>query len=85
MTLSNMSAELGAQVGLIAPDEVTAAWLQAACAPTLDVSGWHTDDDAAITRHEFDADTLAPYVAAPHSPANADVVGRYSGTPVDAS
>lgn len=83
MTLSNMSAELGAQVGLIAPDEVTAAWLQAAGASAFDVSGWHTDNGASVTRHEFDADTLGPYVAAPHSPANADVVGRYSGTPVD--
>ena len=30
MTLSNMSAELGSQVGLIAPDETTAAYLRAA-------------------------------------------------------
>jgi 3-isopropylmalate/(R)-2-methylmalate dehydratase large subunit len=83
MTLSNMSAELGAQVGLIAPDDVTSDWLQLAGAPALDVSAWHTDDGAAMTRHDFDADSLAPYVAAPHSPANADVVGRYRDTPID--
>lgn len=86
MTLSNMSAELGAQVGLIAPDEVTAAWLQAAGAPASelgDLSRWQSDEDAAMTRHEFDAGALSPFVAAPHSPANADVVGRYSGTAVD--
>jgi len=86
MTLSNMSAELGAQVGLIAPDEVTAAWLQAAGAPASelgDLDRWQSDEGAAMTRHEFDAGALAPFVAAPHSPANADVVGRYSGTPVD--
>jgi 3-isopropylmalate/(R)-2-methylmalate dehydratase large subunit len=28
MTLSNMAAELGAQAGLIAPDETTAEWLR---------------------------------------------------------
>ncbi len=86
MTLSNMSAELGAQVGLIAPDEVTAAWLQAAGTPAselADLDRWQSDAGAAMTRHEFDAGVLSPFVAAPHSPANADVVSRYSGTPVD--
>jgi 3-isopropylmalate/(R)-2-methylmalate dehydratase large subunit len=83
MTLSNMSAELGAQVGLIAPDATTAAWLQAAGAPPSDLRDWQTDAGAALTRYAFDASTLPPYVAAPHSPANADVVGRYSGTRVD--
>ncbi len=83
MTLSNMSAELGAQVGLIAPDEVTADWLQAAGAPTQDVSDWHTDEGATLTRYEFDASELSPFVAAPHSPANAEAVGRFTGIPVD--
>lgn len=86
MTLSNMSAELGAQVGLIAPDEVTAAWLLAAGAPASELGDpgrWQSDAGATMTRHEFDAGALSPFVAAPHSPANADVVGHYSGTPVD--
>ena len=83
MTLSNMSAELGAQVGLIAPDATTAAWLHATGAPVPDLRHWQTDADATVTRHDFDADSLSPYVAAPHSPANADVVSRYSGTKVD--
>jgi 3-isopropylmalate/(R)-2-methylmalate dehydratase large subunit len=83
MTLSNMSAELGAQVGLIAPDEVTADWLRTAGAPTPDMSDWHTDEGAMLTRHEFDASELSPFVAAPHSPANAEAVGRFTGIPVD--
>lgn len=86
MTLSNMSAELGAQAGLIAPDEVTAAWLQAVGAPAselVELDRWHSDEGASMTHHEFDADALSPFVAAPHSPANADVVGYYSGIPVD--
>jgi 3-isopropylmalate/(R)-2-methylmalate dehydratase large subunit len=83
MTLSNMSAELGAQVGLIAPDATTAAWLHKAGAPPIDLRDWQTDAGAPLTRYAFDASSLPPYVAAPHSPANADVVGRYSGTPVD--
>ena len=85
MTLSNMSAELGAQVGLIAPDEVTAAWLKTTGviqAETEWLDGF-SDEGADVTRHDFDANTLTPYVAAPHSPANAHEVARYIGTRVD--
>jgi len=83
MTLSNMSAELGAQAGLIAPDVTTAAFLAGAGAPPVDMAPWFTDADAALTDHRFDAATLEPHVAAPHSPANAHGVSRFAGTPVD--
>ena len=86
MTLSNMSAELGAQVGLIAPDDITCAWLLATGVPAEALQGldaWKTDDGAAVTRHNFDADTLAPQVAAPHSPANAGPVTKHAGTAID--
>jgi 3-isopropylmalate/(R)-2-methylmalate dehydratase large subunit len=83
MTLSNMSAELGSQVGLIAPDATTADWLQDTGVTVGDLSHWHTDEGAELTRHEFDADSLSPYVAAPHSPANADVVAAHSGQRID--
>ena len=83
MTLSNMSAELGSQVGLIAPDETTAAWLrEAGVAEELDLSRWQSDRDADAEWHEFDAAALAPQVAAPHSPANARGVDTYSDVPV---
>ena len=72
MTLSNMAAELGGQVGLIAPDETTAAFLAKAGAPDTGWSDLHTDDGAVLLEHhKFDATTLSPQVAAPHSPANA--------------
>ena len=83
MTLSNMSAELGSQVGLIAPDAVTAEYLAAAGVPAVETAGWTTDPDASYTRHTFDASTLAPQVAAPHSPANAGPVGDYQGKTID--
>ena len=83
MTLSNMSAELGAQAGLIAPDATTAAFLAEAGAPAVDTAPWFTDDDAAFELHRFDAAALEPQVAAPHSPANAHGVSRDAGTPVD--
>ncbi|MDQ8034066.1 MAG: 3-isopropylmalate dehydratase large subunit [Bordetella sp.] len=88
MTLSNMSAELGSQVGLVAPDQTTLDYLHAAGvagARELDLARWRTDADAEVELHAFDADTLAPQVAAPHSPANAAPVGDYPPTPIQAA
>jgi 3-isopropylmalate/(R)-2-methylmalate dehydratase large subunit len=87
MTLSNMSAELGAQAGLIAPDDTTQQWLAATGAPPVDITDLHTDagaiDAPGCETHRFDAAALEPYVAAPHSPANAQGVSHFAGTPVD--
>lgn len=78
MTLSNMSAELGSQVGLVAPDETTAAWLrEVGVTEPLDVQRWHSDEGCDAEWHDFDASVLAPQVAAPHSPANARDAGSY--------
>jgi 3-isopropylmalate/(R)-2-methylmalate dehydratase large subunit len=82
MTLCNMSAELGAQTGLVAPDEMTLAWLQTAGVERQDISHWQTDADADLIRHDFDASALTPQVAAPHSPANTKSVGEFARTPV---
>ncbi|MFF7056999.1 3-isopropylmalate dehydratase large subunit [Achromobacter spanius] len=83
MTLSNMSAELGSQVGLIAPDETTAAYLRAAgVTEALDLARWQSDAGAQAEWHDFDAASLAPQVAAPHSPANARDVDQYGDVPV---
>lgn len=72
MTLANMSAELGAQTGLIAPDAVTAAAVSAAGGDPGDWRQWSGDADAAVSEsHDLDAAALVPQVAAPHSPANA--------------
>jgi len=87
MTLSNMSAEMGAQAGLVAPDAVTREWLLAAGVPpeAIEIERWHTDegvDDSVARTFRFDAAALAPQVAAPHSPANARAVGEFGATPV---
>src|SRR5919106_950299 len=72
MTLCNMAAELGAQTGLIASDEVTAEFLK------RDVEIWESDADAPVlAHHRFNADELAPQVAAPHSPANSKPVDQF--------
>jgi 3-isopropylmalate/(R)-2-methylmalate dehydratase large subunit len=90
MTLSNMSAEMGAQAGLIAPDATTRAWLLAAGVPdeAITLDAWQTDegvDETVVKTFRFDAAALAPQVAAPHSPANTRAVGEYKEVPVQAA
>src|SRR5688572_4557032 len=84
MTLANMSAELGAQVGLVAPDAVTRDWLaqRGVEIDESELARWRSDDDADGERHAFDAAALAPQVAAPHSPANVSAVSALERTPV---
>jgi 3-isopropylmalate/(R)-2-methylmalate dehydratase large subunit len=83
MTLANMSAELGAQVGLVAPDDTTREWLAAHGAPGVEIGPWQGDPGAPGVRHVADASTLSPQVARPHSPANAHPVGDAAGTRID--
>ncbi len=84
MTLSNMTAEIGGQVGLIAPDDTTREFLKAAGVEEIDTTTWHGDADATLAaRHRFDAGELAPQVAAPGSPANSAAVGDFAGQKVD--
>lgn len=83
MTLSNMSAELGSQVGLVAPDAVTVEYLRAVgVQEEIDVARWQSDPDAPADMHDFDAALLAPQVAAPHSPANTHDVDAFSDVSV---
>lgn len=82
MTLANMSAELGAQAGLVAPDETTRDWLAAHGAPGVDTAPWFSDPDSADEEHRFDAAALAPQVAAPFSPANAGDAAQFAGTAI---
>jgi 3-isopropylmalate/(R)-2-methylmalate dehydratase large subunit len=83
MTLANMSAELGAQAGLVAPDDITARWLAEHGVAKIDTVPWHSDAGAPGTWHHWDASTLAPQVALPHSPARVKPVDQLDPTPID--
>ena len=85
MTVCNMSIEAGARAGMVAPDDVTFAYLEgkshapngAAWEQALDY--WHslpTDADAAFD-HEvvIDANTLTPYVTWGTNPGQALPLG----------
>jgi 3-isopropylmalate/(R)-2-methylmalate dehydratase large subunit len=86
MTLANMTAELGGQVGLIAPDAITRAWLSEHGVSDVEVDRWQGDAGAPVlARHVFDAAVLEPQVAAPHSPANSASVDQHASTTIDAA
>ncbi len=86
MTLANMTAEIGGQTGLIAPDATTRAWLADVGVTDVELARWQTDAGAPLrARHRFDAGMLAPQVAAPHSPANAAPVREQAGTHITAA
>lgn len=83
MTLCNMTAELGGQTGLVAPDATTVDWLAAHGVTGVDPTPWRTDPGAPIDEEQvIDASALEPQVALPHSPANARPVAEAAGTPV---
>ncbi len=85
LVLCNMSAELGAKTGIIAPDASTLEALRkGGQAVGNDALSWQSDPDARYERHfEFDAGALAPQVAAPHSPANSAAVDQHAGVRID--
>jgi 3-isopropylmalate/(R)-2-methylmalate dehydratase large subunit len=85
MTLANMSAELGAQAGLVAPDATTRQWLveHGVALGETDTAPWFSDETSPGEHHRYDASSLAPQVALPHSPANVRPVADVTGTKVD--
>jgi 3-isopropylmalate/(R)-2-methylmalate dehydratase large subunit len=84
LTLCNMSVEIGAMTGIIAPDETTVEAIRRAGGEPGDISQWRSDPDANyLGVHEFDATDLSPQVALPHSPDNVGPVRDNLGIPFD--
>jgi 3-isopropylmalate/(R)-2-methylmalate dehydratase large subunit len=85
MVLSNMSAELGYDAGVIAPDETTVAHIREHGGdPGPNPLSWRSDALAKFARkHAFDATALVPQAAAPHSPENSDAVSNACGVTID--
>ncbi len=84
MTLANMTAEFGGQVGLVAPDEITVEYLRERGVEVGNISCWRTDDSAPLRAHHlFAAESLAPQVAAPDSPANTAPVAEFAAQAID--
>ncbi len=86
MVLTNMAAELGAETGLIEPDETTVAAIRDAGGDIadIDLGRWQSDSGAAYqAEHRFDAGALEPMIARPHSPANSVRVSDIGAVAID--
>lgn len=83
--LCNMATELGADTGIVAPDATTLGALREAGAPAGDeLLEWRSDPDAGYARRfEYDATSLDPQVAAPHSPVNSRDIGTFGDVRID--
>jgi len=84
-TLCNMAAEIGAETGIVEPDQITLEALRAGgVEPAADALEWASDAGACYSdTYNFDAAELTPQIAAPHSPANSGVVDDYRGVKID--
>lgn len=84
MTLCNMAAELGAQTGIIEPDAETFSFLKEIGANMDACKILNSDTEAEyLHTHEFNADTLNPQVAIPHSPSNSFDVNEMDKIDID--
>lgn len=84
MTISNMTAELGGQAGLIKPDKTTKKYLENVGIPNVETDFWESDKEADfLESFTFNASDLVPQIAAPHSPANSRNITEESKTSVD--
>jgi 3-isopropylmalate/(R)-2-methylmalate dehydratase large subunit len=91
--LPNMMAEMGAKNAWIAPDEVTMNWLAGRISnlPGLPsrtgqspLSSFLPDPDASyIAEFTFDASTIEPQIACPHTVDNVVPISQVAGTRVD--
>ncbi len=81
LTLSNMTTEMGAKVGMIAADSVTKEYLAHTGRPFLHLE---PDEDAPYSRtHEFQVEGMGPQVACPENPGNVKPVEEVVGTEVN--
>ena len=84
MTLCNMAIEAGGKNGVIAPDDVTLAYVRSRTEAAFEVV--ESDAGAEYARvMEFDVAKIAPTVAQPHSPANRAEAARLGEVKIDRS
>jgi 3-isopropylmalate/(R)-2-methylmalate dehydratase large subunit len=82
MVLCNMVAEMGANAGVVEPDDKTRAWLKGRT--TLSYEDVCADPDASYERvMEYDVGDLSPQVARPHTVDNVVPITQVAGTRVD--
>jgi 3-isopropylmalate/(R)-2-methylmalate dehydratase large subunit len=81
-TMCNMAIEAGAKNGIIAPDEVSLAYLKGRIKKPYHI--YQSDPGAKYAAtFDFDVTLLEPQVAFPHSPENTRPVSAVGNVPID--
>ncbi|MFA5096032.1 MAG: 3-isopropylmalate dehydratase large subunit, partial [Candidatus Omnitrophota bacterium] len=84
-SMSNMAIEAGARAGLIEPDQITRAYVQATPRKTSHAPKFYASDSDAHYDHvyEWDVTGLEPQVACPHLPSNVKPVSALKDIKLD--
>jgi len=82
LTMANMAVEAGAKNGIVAPDEITRAYVEGRAKRPY--TFYSSDPDAVYAQiHEFDVAKMEPAVAMPHLPENVKPVSQVTGVTID--
>ncbi len=82
LTMCNMAIEAGAKSGIIAPDEITEAYVKERA--QHEYRAYASDPDAEYAQvYEWDVSGLPPLVAKPHLPENVAPVDEVSDVTID--
>ncbi|MBU1486902.1 3-isopropylmalate dehydratase large subunit [bacterium] len=82
LTMSNMAIEAGGKAGIIAPDEVTLAYVKERA--RRDFKVYRSDEDAVYSEtYEYDCSKIEPQIAFPHLPSNTRPVSEAGRIEID--
>jgi 3-isopropylmalate/(R)-2-methylmalate dehydratase large subunit len=81
-TMCNMAIEAGGKNGIIAPDEITRAYVEGRCKRAWQF--YQSDPDAKYEKvYHYDASQIEPQVAFPHLPENSRPVSEAGSVEID--
>ncbi len=84
MTICNMAIEAGGKSGIVAADEKTKKYVDAAGPKTGTPAYYYSDASAEYSeKFDYDASKLEPMVSAPHLPSNAKPAREYQNLEID--
>ena len=85
MTMSNMAIEMGAKAGIFEPDETTAKYLKERVRDPAAIEKGivKTDEDATVSRKQWNVNDLEPQIAMPHNVDNVLPISEVPKTKID--
>ncbi len=82
LTMANMAVEAGAKNGIVAPDDITRAYVEPRA--SREFTFYQSDEEAEYVEvREYDVSDLEPQVARPHLPENVAGVSQLNDVTID--